>query len=201
MSGLIYNTWRGISTVKAFCSPAQPRSARQLIMRAYATKLVRYWQELEAAERASWNDYAVAHPDTDWTGNPKRLSGLNWFVRCNSRLMDMGITPVDTAPSVAAPAAIVSYQALNGVLSSQQIWELGPGTDLMADIWLLGPHSAGIETKINKAKHNSYTAYEVNDLTITGLSVGRYTFWARIVSEVNGLASTWKSDTADITAA
>ena len=200
LGGIVYNTWRGINYAKTQTAPAQPRSARQLIIRAYTTALVRLWATLTANERKSWTDYANGHTETDGMGLTKRMTGLNWFVRCNIRLMDLSITPVKTAPSAAAPDPIVSYQALDGVLSSQQIWELGPGTNLMVDIFKFGPHSKGQFAKIERAKHDSYTAYEVDSLTISNLSPGRYTFFARIVSETNGLASPWKSDTADVTA-
>lgn len=201
IGGLVYNTWRGINYVKTQTAPAQPRSSRVLLIRAWSTYLVRLWATLTANERKSWNDYAQSHTETDGMGLTKRLTGLNWFVRCNIRLMDIGVTPVHTAPAVAAPDPIVSYQALDGVLSSQQIWELGPGTDLLVDIFKVGPHSVGSFAKIERCKHDSYTAYEVNDLTISNLFVGRYTFFARILSETNGLVSAWKSDTADVTAA
>ena len=201
VGGLVHNDWRGISYVKAASSPSQPRSARQLQVRAYTTRLVRYWATtLSAIERGWWNDYAVTHPDIDWTGNSKRLTGLNWFVRCTLRLLDMGRPIAESPPATAAPDPIVSYQALNGVLSSQQIWQLGPGTDLQVDLWRQGPHSVGAIAKIERAKHDSYTAYEVDSLTVSNLAPGRHTFFARIISEANGLASPWLQDFADVSA-
>lgn len=43
VGGLIYNTWRGNSTVKIKKAPAQPRTARQLLIRAFATTCSRAW--------------------------------------------------------------------------------------------------------------------------------------------------------------
>jgi len=200
MAGLIFNTWRGIAYVKAFCAPAQPRSTIQLQIRAWTTMLVRYWQSLSDTYRAQWNDYAVTHPDTDWSGNPKRLTGANWFVRCSLHLLQQGIALVETAPIVPAPDAPTDFAAANGILQSIITWTATAGTNMAIDIYHLGPISQGIAPKITRARHLAYEDGETATFTATGLVVGRHWFWARIVSEDDGLASTWVCDYADITA-
>lgn len=201
VGGLVFNTWRGGATCKAKHAPAQPRSSLQLAARAYASQLARMWgTTLDATDRKTWNDYAVAHQDKDWTGTNVRLSGLNWFIRCSSRLLAMGNTVVHTAPLVAAPDPIVSFQALDGVLLLRMMWQAAAGTDLTADFWLEGPFSNGRLSKIQRAKHNCFHAAQTPDFNIAPLGAGHYTVYARIISEVNGLASTWLSDPGDVTA-
>jgi hypothetical protein len=200
VGGLVFNTWRGISTVKSNSSPAQPRSTTQLAVRSLVTYLTRKWALLDDTERLHWNEYAALHTEIDWTGNPKRLSGLNWYVRCNTRISQCGGTLIDEPPAVAAPDPIVSFQAMDQALSIRLMWQAAAGTDLTADFWVLGPHSTGVAAKIERAKRGLLTAAQTPDISIANKSVGHYTVWARIISEVTGLASTWLSDTCDVSA-
>lgn len=201
MGGLVFNTWRGGATCKAKHAPAQPRTSLQLVARARASQLARMWgTTLDAADRLSWNDYAVAHQDKDWTGTNVRLSGLNWFIRCNTRMLAMGYAAVHTAPLVAAPDPIVSFQALDQALSLRIMWQAAAGTDLQAEFWLEGPFSLGRLPKIERASHNCFHAAQTPDFSISPLSVGHYEVYARILNEANGLASTWLHDSGEVTA-
>jgi hypothetical protein len=201
MGGIIANTWRGASYVKAKTSPAQPRSKLQLQIRAWTTMLVRAWGELNQSQRDSWNEYATAHPGVDWTGNPKRLTGLNWWVRCNLRSLQMGLSGFVSVPTTAAPDALTNFAAANGVLSSVLTWTATGGTDKRVDIYIVGPHSAGMLAKIERAKHKIFASGETGTETIADLIAGTYTFFVRVLDEDNGLASPWVSDTAVVTAA
>lgn len=201
VGGTVYNTWRGIRYAKQNTSPAQPRSQRQLLIRGYMTRLTRLWGVLDAAERISWNDYSTAHPDIDWTGTSRRITGMNWFSRCGVRLLDMAQAVVHTAPIVAAPDPIVGLNFATGILQTVATWTPCAENFIMADFWCIGPHSAGVLAKIEAAKHKAYDDGNSGSYTVTGLSPGTYTFWVRMLSTVDGLASTWISDTVVITAA
>lgn len=202
IGGIQTNTWRGISYAKSNSSPAQPRSKRQLQIRAWTTMLVRYWgTDLTPTERTWWNEYAVSHPDVDWTGNAKRLTGINWFVRCSLRMLDMGKVIADSPPSTPAPDAPLVFAAADGILTSIVTWTAIGGTDKMVDIWWLGPHSPGRIGKIERATHYKYAAGESATDTRDGMQVGFYTCFGRTLDEDNGLASPWVSDTATTTAA
>ena len=200
IGGRVYNTWRGISYVKDQSSPAQPRSARQLQIRAWTTMLVRYWgTTLDSTERTLWNDYAVSHPDIDWTGNAKRLSGLNWFVRCNLRLLNASKVMIESPPSVAGPNALVAFAASNGVLSSVLSWTATPGTNLSVEITHLGVVSAGVQPKIERARYLNTVTGESGQTSANNLQAGRHWFYARTIDEATGLASPWVLDSADVT--
>jgi hypothetical protein len=201
MGGLVYNTFRGISYVKAHTAPAQPRSQKVLQIRAWTIQLVRAWQALDAANIILWNQYAAAHPVLDTMNGTKRLTGANWFVLCNLQRLRMAAAPIATPPITAAPDAPVLFAAANGILQSVCTWTSPGGTDKTFEIWLFGPHSLGLLPKIQKARYYSQTAAETGTATVTGLRPGRYTFWARVIDDDNGLTSTWVSDTADVTAA
>lgn len=201
MGGLIYNTWRGINFVKANCGPCQPRTERQLRIRALQTWNTRSWSDLTDVQRQSWNTYATIHAEIDWTGNSRRLTGANWYTRCNTRLRDMGALPVSLAPTDNAPAPVPDLETDGLVNQIKLKWTALTGTDLTVDIWMTAAHSAGRQMKIESARHALYAEGETGSATITPVPPGRYTIFYRTISEKNGLDSTWQKLTVDVTAA
>jgi hypothetical protein len=199
VGGLIYNTWRGNSTVKIKKAPAQPRTARQLLIRAFATTCSRAWQLLTQLQRDGWTAYATAHPDVDWTNTPKRLTGANFYLRLSTRLLDLGKTVVATCPVVNAPSNVSALVATGGAGSISCAFTPFAGTDTTIDIWLQGPKSAGVLGSLIKARHKTYGPGETSPLVTSGLTPGLYQVYARAISEVNGLASAWVTTTATVT--
>lgn len=199
LGGIVFNTWRGKSTVKCKKAPAQPRTARQLIMRAFATTCARAWATLTQVVRDGWTNYANDHPDTDWTNSPKRLTGLNYYLRCASRCLDMGFTAPAAAPTITAPANVAALVATGGSGSISCAFTPYGGTATQIDVWLQGPKSAGRLGSIIKAKHKAYGPGETSPLVMSGLSPGLYAVFARGVSETVGLASLFVETTATVT--
>jgi hypothetical protein len=201
MGGIIANTWRGISYIKAASSPSQPRSKIQLQMRAWVAMLTRYWgTTLLDTERTWWNDYAMTHTKIDWTGNPRRLTGLNWFVLCNVGRLRMALAITTTPPDSAAPAAPVAFAAANGVLQSVITWTTPGGTGITCDVFAEGPVSKGVQPKLERAKYRDMIQAETGTMTVSGLRPGRYWFYGRMLDEASGLSSPWVVDSADVTA-
>jgi hypothetical protein len=179
-------------------SPAQPRTQRALKIRALSIRLVRHWQTLSHLVQAQWNAYATNHPLIDWTGVPKRATGCNWFLGLNARLLDAGFTLVETPPTLPAPDPLAAFAAADGDGQSILTWTPTAGKNLLANIWFQGPHSAGRTGKLERAHLAEYVPGESGTLTLDNLLPGTYTFWARVVSEDDGQASTWVSDTATV---
>jgi hypothetical protein len=200
MGGIQYNTHRGMNFAKTQTAPAQPRSQKVLQIRAWQTQLVRAWAGLTANERLHWNNYAASHTETDGMGATKRLTGLNWFTRCNIRLLQNSKSTFTEPPATAAPDAVVLLAAADGVLSSTVSWTATAGTDKMVELFVFGPHSKGLNAKIQRAKRITGVTGESGATSLNDLTPGRYTVFARVLDEDNGLVSTWVSDTADITA-
>jgi hypothetical protein len=199
VGGLVYNTWRGARTVKVKTAPAQPRSARQLVIRAFCTTIARRWKILTAPQREGWTTYATAHPATDWTGSPKRATGINWFVALSVRLLDQAKTVVDTAPITDAPANVAALVCTGASGQISCAFTPAGGTATTIDLWTHGPRSAGVVSTIVKAKHRIYGPAETSPLVIPTLPAGLYTVYARMIDEVTGLASQWVSATATVT--
>jgi len=189
MGGLVYNTWRGIATVKQKKSPSQPRTSRQLAIRSLLSTYSKKWQTLTQIQRDAWNTYALSHTLSDWTGNPKRITGMDWYVGCNSRLIDMGNTEISSPPTTTAPAAVTGLTLTPGSGTISCAFTAYAGTTTTVDLWLEGPYSPGRVAKIERAKHNAYQPGETTPKVISGLVAGYYTVFARGIDEASGLAS------------
>jgi hypothetical protein len=199
VGGIVYNTWRGKSTVKVKKAPAQPRTTRQLLIRAYATTCARAWKNLTSVVRDGWTAYANAHPDTDWTNSPKRLTGLNYYLRCATRCLDMLLSVPTTAPTVDAPANVSALVATGGAGQISCAFTPYGGTATQIDVWVQGPKSAGALGSLVKARHKAYGPGETSPLVITALPPGLYAVFARGILETNGLASLFVETTATVT--
>lgn len=199
IGALIFNTWRGLSTVKFMKSPAQPRTSRQLAVRAFLTTCSRAWAALDAAEQASWRTWANDHPQSDWTGQPKRMTGADAYTRHSTRLLDQGKAVVDTAPVAVPPVSVAGLVLTPGAGSISIAFTAYGGTATSIDVWIYGPHSAGIIPKITKARHNVYAPGETTPKVVSGLAAGLTTVFIRAVSETDGQSSAFISASATVT--
>ncbi len=202
MGGLIFNVWRGICTVKAFRSPVQPNSTAQLDMRKTMTDATRAWAALTAAQRLGWNNYAVDHLESDWTGASKRLTGQNWYVRCYVMVLLCGGTPVSTAPIASAPAALVGagFAYVAGPPKKVTLtWTAPVAATSFIQIWATSALSAGripkfeMATEIATIAASTESPYDVTN----PITAGRYGYWCRVIDSLTGLYSEWTS--ADLT--
>lgn len=108
-------------------SPVQPRSNAQQSVRYTLQGLTKQFQSLTSVQISNWNDFAAANPVTDVFNNQINLTGMNWFVRLNSRLTESGIavitTPPDTGNAGYLPVINASFDAVVGVEFS---WDTNP---------------------------------------------------------------------------
>lgn len=193
---LVANTSRGNKYIKSQVAPSQPRTARQLWIRSLALTYVRLWQTLSDAQRLTWRDYADEHKESDWTGTQRRLSGLNWYVRCNVRLADAGQAAITDAPEEAAPGAVTGFAITQVTADIKAAWTTPTGNGVQVDIWIDGPHSAGRAGSQTRSRHLVYKAAETTTpvVVVTGAADGVYHFYARVIDETTGLASLFVSD-------
>lgn len=199
MAGLVYNTWHGISYVKAHSGPNQPNTAAQLAARARLVTIGAGWRALTQVQRDAWGVYADAHPESDWTGNPLRLTGQNWYVRCNVQLDRCGQAAISNPPAVAAPDAITGWDAALTVADLTVAWTAPVLIDFI-DIFALGPVSTGVDPKFEHATcYDTVICSTVTPFIIVlAVASGRWRCWGRVISPVTGLTSPWQSDTEDI---
>lgn len=198
MNGLVFNTWRGISTVKTFKSPTQPQSAAQLVMRNLMSTFSRKWQALTAAQRTAWNNWAAAHLKTDWTGNPVRITGANAYSGLNINFVRAGgaATGFDEPPAVVAPVAPdFTVSLLGGSLKLNSTTQTT--TDYKKEARFIINDSPGRDRRLNEMKETtvfiaSATQYELSDAQFNGAA----TVFARSIATVDGQTSPWTKLTA-----
>ena len=199
VGGLTYNTWRGINYVKTCTSPTGQGTGPRLVAQAKLIAAAKLWATAGNTNRAAWNQWAIDHPVTNWTGTPERLTGMNWFVRCNITLARLGLAAVQTAPAAAAPNPIVGFAVSNPADYIQVAWT-APQTGSYKMEWFgVGPISAGIEPKIQSASWIGFQAPTdfAGAIVYTPSQPGRYTIFGRVVSTISGLSSSWVSGFAD----
>ena len=91
--------------LRARSIPVNVNSIAQQESRNALSALVTRWTGvLTPAQRAAWELYASNVPVTDALGDPRNISGLAMFVRCNQPRLRSGEAIVDDGPSIFTEA-------------------------------------------------------------------------------------------------
>lgn len=133
--------------VRQKVSPVQPRTSRQLEVRAIFSQLARrFSQVLTDQQQEAWRQAAASTPVRDVFGDSITLTGINLYTRLNSLRALMGQPPVDDPPPVeeveALEAFSVAYTGEGGLevnFSPSPV----PGSRALA-IWATEPLNPGI---------------------------------------------------------
>ena len=104
VGGSVFSRNRGGSYVRNNAIPSRVVSEKALLQKACLAAAVRSWSDLTDSQRQQWNTYAQTATVTNRLGKSISLTGQNWFVACNSRLLRAEDTPVVTSPDIPAPA-------------------------------------------------------------------------------------------------
>jgi len=198
VGSLTYNTWRGISTVKARTGPATQYTADQIALRALTANCTASWQSISDTSRSAWRDYATKHTDPHWTGNPQRITAYNWYVRINVRRQLLGQSIDTTPPSETCLVAPTNFRAVYDELAIIINWyptASAPPATYFMELWLSGPHSPGLTPTIKQAKRLIATPYKNGSYIFTAGSTGTWTFFGRPI-RINGVAGEFRSSRA-----
>lgn len=127
LAGITASHNRGGQYLRARAIPVNPSSARQQLIRNGMSWLsIRWTGGLTQAQRDAWDAYADNVPVSDRLGASRKLTGLNWYIACNTPRLQSGIIlpsyPIDAAPSIMTmaqmtPPTIISATAATEVLS------------------------------------------------------------------------------------
>lgn len=107
IGGITFSANGSGTYAKLWAPPVNPRSPNQATQRAYVSRMPELWRDMTDAQRAAWDTFAAlgAQELTNSLGEAYYASGLNWFVKCNVRLLRVGRTPLVPVPTQARPAA------------------------------------------------------------------------------------------------
>jgi hypothetical protein len=93
-----------------------PKSTKQLNVRAGLTSLAKAWKGLTDAQRLGWTSYGTSAPQKNRLGQSIIHTGLVWFQRLNRILQTVGSAVIDDAPSSSAiPPPLMSTPAVTAV--------------------------------------------------------------------------------------
>lgn len=98
-------------------SPVQRRSQAQQSIRYNLQTLTKQFQNLTATQIAAWNEFASANSVTDVFNNQINLTGMNWYLKLNSRLLEAGFTVITDPPDTgnASFTPVMNATFLSGV--------------------------------------------------------------------------------------
>lgn len=191
--GVIYNAHRGINVIRGFTSPTQPNSALQLAARALLGSLSALWAAVTSGNRANWATYADAHLLADWTGVPKRLTAMNWWIKTNALLLRMGIAQKDTVPATAAPALPTGLVLSKVTADIKLAWTAPVAATFQLEVRHYGTHGAAVAPSYERSTFKQFILAETVSpvVVLAAAPVGYHSFWVRACDEATGLASGW----------
>jgi hypothetical protein len=108
---------------RARVKPKNPKSVRQLLIRAGMGSMKSLWSALTQPQRQAWDTYGDNVTMINRLGNAVKLSGWNHFVRVNQARVGAGIATNVTAPTLYSlaetdPSIVASADASEQLLST-----------------------------------------------------------------------------------
>lgn len=97
---IVYSKNQFGAYIRQKVSPVQPRSTRQLAVRALFGGLAKVWASvLSDAQRMGWIALASTNPVKDIFGDSQILTGLQFYMRCNRNLQEIIQVRMDDPPA------------------------------------------------------------------------------------------------------
>lgn len=107
VGGLTASHNRGGLYFRARRVPTNPASGQQQVVRnAVAVLTSRWGSTLTQVQRDAWQTYATNTPKVDRLGDSINLSGVNWYIACNTPRVQGSLAIVDAAPTTFGLATI-----------------------------------------------------------------------------------------------
>jgi len=190
---LVYNTWRGIATVRARVTPKNEFTEARVAMQDLLKTIAPTWKNLDHTTRALWHAFAAQHVFPDWTGLDLKLPAWNWFIRTQMIRAHDALTPSDLPPEPACLLRLWPTYAYPGAGEADVQFNSDPhetSYDFNYEAWLTHPLSTGRNPTLHDAHFiKSGNAYP-SVLTIPLETLGTYTIFMRPVHN-SGIPGTW----------
>ena len=190
VGGLVYNTWRGRSYVKAHEHHQTGLSDKQLVIQGYARAATLAWQALTDGDRAPWEHFADLHAASDWTGSPKRITAYNWYIRNAVRAQMVG-EPLPDPPPLPLPAYLLTGFFIDVLGEDANLYwtpsDPPPDPPWYIDTWRTAAHSPAAHPSIKMASRYDFFLEQDGGGIVTIPYPGSYTIFARPLAAI-GLA-------------
>lgn len=103
---------KGGMYLRSRSTPINPNTPFQQAMRANLGSLATEWNDtLTDAQRSAWEDYASNVPIVDTLGEPRPITGLNWYVAINTIRLQAALDSLPDAPTIFARAFLTDIVA------------------------------------------------------------------------------------------
>jgi hypothetical protein len=194
VGGLTYATWRGKHTVRTRAGPSREPTAEQLYVLATAETAKNAWQAMSDDQRASWNHWAAEHREPHWTGQDKRLSGFNWWVRIFVRLTFYFGEEPSAPPTQDLERGITNIAAHQDNGAVAFTFEVTPPDPPVFDLAILNRHipaSPGRKPDIHYAQFLTSDSAAVEGIADLDPAIGPNDYWIRYINQA-GLVSVWQ---------
>lgn len=159
LAGNVFSRNKGGPYVRQHAVPTNPNTARQQSTRAWLSQCSSLWNTtLTAAQRAQWNEFAETHSALNSLGQTIFLTGLDWFTKVNTRLLDAGLSTL-AAPTdllVPSPMATVTPTMTDEDTLSLAFTPALP-SDHHAVLWGSGPITAGSDPNFRQMRLVGYS--------------------------------------------
>lgn len=171
---IVFFSWRGQQCVRAYATPAQPRTGLQSQIRSLFTDAQSGWAAVSAVLKQSWEAYAASHPSTDRLGRPVRPTGRNAYTGVNWYRLACGQSSAVTDPSnllttAPAPSAITSVATTAGNLVFTVTHPVSPSGQ--AGVWYLFAE-AWIAPTEGYTSAGSRMVYAAKTVTASSVAIG-----------------------------
>jgi len=181
LGSLVFMGWRGANTVRIHSIPTQPRTVRQVKIRAELSAVMEYFKNITATQKASWQSLASLKKVRNMVGKVYALTAANLYAAYNILAVDMGGS-ISANPPTAAPAAAVasatSASATAGALTVTPTMSGTPSASDFLDLWIAGPFQSGRRNATHSEyRHNKYVAGNSTTVGTTGLTSGNFYWW------------------------
>lgn len=107
VAGVVFTRNRGGSVVRNGAVPVKVTTEKALAYKGYLAAASQAWVALTAAQRQSWGTFASGKTVTNRLGKSISLTGQNWYVALNSRLLAAGNAMISLPPTDPPPATPV----------------------------------------------------------------------------------------------
>lgn len=123
IGGITYTKSPAGNVAKKKSDPVRRSEPYKQSNRSRVGFLARAYGGLTQAQRNSWKDWAIDHPQPDGFGGTFIMSGINAFVKLNFNAMRMGGTSAWEVlpPAAASPASIATFSAVTGATNAGDI--------------------------------------------------------------------------------
>lgn len=159
IGGNVFSHNKGGDIIRLGTPPTNPQTSRQQTTRSILGTLSSQWTSLlTQAQRDDFDVYAANHPVKNSLGLDVYINGLDWYVKCNARLLDAGLTPITDAPIFGAPDAPATFAVDVSALAVADVtYTVVCGADEALCLWGSLPVSLGSTPNLAQCRLMGYS--------------------------------------------